>query len=331
MQKLENKVKEKITKKTILPKLNLILIIILVTWLFYFINNSSSETSKFKSEIEILNNNIEKNNKQIKSIFNNLVRRECNKDKKCIDFIEKIKNNKLEKIVFKNENCCDWYVKDKSIKLPKQLEENYKICRKLQWFLRYIHRGEIHVAAKPVIYLYPQQKQKIKVELNYKWKIIADYPKYNNKIKGWEVIAYPNGKVVDLRDGKEYSYLFWEWIPSKKIDWNLKEWFIVKWENAREFLQKKLAYLWLTPKEYNEFIVYWYPKMMKNKYNLIHFATKKYTEIAPLKITPKPDSMLRVFMIMKAVDKNTKVKPQILKKFERKWFTVVEWGGSELK
>jgi hypothetical protein len=70
---------------------------------------------------------------------------------------------------------------------------------------------------------------------------------------------------------------------------------------------------------------------MNNKYNLIHFATKKYTDSAPLKITPKPDSMLRVFMIMKSVDKNTKIKPQVLETFERKGFAVVEWGGSEIR
>jgi hypothetical protein len=87
----------------------------------------------------------------------------------------------------------------------------------------------------------------------------------------------------------------------------------------------------MTPKEYNEFIVYWYPKMMNNKYNLIHFATDKYTDSAPLNITPKPDSMLRVFMVMKALDEKIKIKPQTFKKFERKGFAVVEWGGSEIK
>ncbi len=184
---------------------------------------------------------------------------------------------------------------------------------------------------KPIIYLYPQKTQKIKVKLDYNGEIIADYPEYDEKIKGWEVLAYPDSRVVDLRDGKEYSYLFWEWMPKEKIDWDLNNWFVVEWKNARKFLREKLEYLWLTPKEYNEFIVYWYPKMMNNKYNLVHFATKKYTDNAPLEITPKPDSMLRVFMIMKKLDKKINIKEQKLKKFERKWFTVIEWGGSEVE
>ncbi len=191
--------------------------------------------------------------------------------------------------------------------------------------------NDIWPDVKPLIYLYPQQKQKIKVELNYKWKIIADYPKYDKKIKGWEVEVYPDSKIIDLRDWNEYSYLFWEWIPDLKRNWNLEEWFVVKWEKSREFLREKLEYLWLTPKEYNEFIVFWYPKMMNNKYNLIHFATEEYTKTAPLKITPEPDSMLRVFMIMKSLEEKIEIKTQKLKSFKRKGFTVIEWGWNELK
>jgi GH25 family lysozyme M1 (1,4-beta-N-acetylmuramidase) len=56
------------------------------------------------------------------------------------------------------------------------------------------------VDKKPIIYLYPNQKQNIKIKLNYKGEIIADYPEYDDEIKGWEVEAYPDGKVIDLRD-----------------------------------------------------------------------------------------------------------------------------------
>ena len=34
-------------------------------------------------------------------------------------------------------------------------------------------------ALKPVIYLYPTNTQDTKVQLNYKWTLIADYPVYN--------------------------------------------------------------------------------------------------------------------------------------------------------
>jgi len=182
---------------------------------------------------------------------------------------------------------------------------------------------------KPVIYLYPTKKQDVKVKLDYKGKIIADYPKYDKKIKGWDVIAYPNGKIINKKDKQEYSYLFWEGKSKEKINWNLSEGFVVKGEDTKEFLQKTLSQIGLTPKEYNEFIVYWYPIMQQNKYNLIHFAGEKYTNNAPLTIIPKPDSILRVFMVYKPLKKPIKIKKQKIKHFERKGFTVVEWGGSE--
>jgi hypothetical protein len=183
---------------------------------------------------------------------------------------------------------------------------------------------------KPVIYLYPTQAEKVKVELDYKGKIIADYPSYDYSKKGWEVTAYPDGKIIN-QDGKEYSYLFWEGESTNPISYDLSTGFIVKGEDTIKFLQETLSKIGLTPKEYNEFIVYWYPKMKDNKYNLIHFVDKQYTDTAPLTITPKPDSMLRVFMVFKPVDGLVKVKSQEMKSFNRTGFSVVEWGGTELK
>lgn len=184
--------------------------------------------------------------------------------------------------------------------------------------------------AKPVIYLYPTQAQEINVQLDYDGNIIADYPSYDKNIKGWQVTASPDGKIINS-DGKEYSYIFWEGTPAKDIKYDNTKGFVVKGEDVKEFLQKKLAEIGLTPKEYNEFIVYWYPKMKDNKYNLIHFADEEYTDIAPLTITPKPDSMLRVFMVYKPLKNEVEIEPQIFPKFERRGFTVVEWGGSEIK
>jgi hypothetical protein len=180
---------------------------------------------------------------------------------------------------------------------------------------------------KPVIYLYPESKTEVSVELKYKGELTCTYPEYKN---GWNVTAYPDGKVVNFYDNKEYSYLFWEGQSSKE-HWNLDKGFVVKGEDTKEFLQEKLEYMGLTPKEYNEFIVYWLPIMQENEYNLITFAGKEYEELAPLQIEPEPDSMLRVFMVFKALDESMEIEEQELNTFERKGFTVIEWGGTELK
>lgn len=187
------------------------------------------------------------------------------------------------------------------------------------------------VCYKPNIYLYPVKEQNITVQLDYKGEIIADYPVYNQEIKGWKVTAFPDGRIINNIDNKEYSYLFWEGKPEKLVQYDLSKGFVVKGEDTRAFLQNTLSEIGLTPKEYNEFIVYWYPKMKENPYNLIHFAEEEYTSTAPLKITPTPDAILRVFMVYKPLDHKIEVKEQKIKSFERKGFTVVEWGGTYLE
>ncbi len=186
------------------------------------------------------------------------------------------------------------------------------------------------VSYKPVIYLYPEQTQTVKVQLDYQGELIADYPTYDEQLKGREVIASPEGTLINKADGKEYSYLFREGKPRETPNYDLSQGFLVKWSETRVFLQEKLAEIWLTPKEYNEFIVYRYPKMKDNPYNLIHFAQEEYTKTAPLTITPKEDSLLRVFMVYKALQEPIEVKAQTFSPFERKGFTVVERGGTEL-
>lgn len=186
----------------------------------------------------------------------------------------------------------------------------------------------IPVMRKPVIYLYPKKAQQIDVKINYKKDLDFSYPTYDN---GWNIIAYPDGKIINLKDNKEYNYLFWEIIDGG-LSYDLSKGFVIKGSKTIEFLQDTLAKLGLTPKEYNEFIVYWLPYMQKNEYNLIHFATKEeYNDKVILDIEPKPDSILRIFMVIKNLDTEIEIKPQELNSFTRNGFTVVEWGGTEVK
>ena len=50
-----------------------------------------------------------------------------------------------------------------------------------------------------------------------------------------------------------------------------------------------------------------------------------------LDVNPKPDSIIRVMMSYKGLDKPINVREQKLKAAERAGFTVVEWGGTEIK
>jgi hypothetical protein len=182
---------------------------------------------------------------------------------------------------------------------------------------------------KPVIYLYPETEQQIYIKLNYSGKLLTTYPDYDYSIGGWKVIAYPDGRLINLSDHQEYSYIFWDGETPLNI-YDIKKGFVIEGSKTKDFLQNTLKKIGLIPKEYNEFIVYWLPKLEKNKYNLIYFAGKEYTDTAKLDIYPKPDSILRVFMAYKPLDNIVDVPTQELSTFERKGFTVVEWGGREI-
>lgn len=178
---------------------------------------------------------------------------------------------------------------------------------------------------KPVIYLYPEQETTVSVSLDYVGTLTSTYPAYEN---GWTVTAEPDGTLYD-ENGDEYSYLFWE--GENNTDYDFSTGFCVAGADTADFLREKLAEIGLTPREYNEFIVYWLPKMQDNPYNLILFQSECYTDTAKLDIDPTPDNVLRVFMAWKPLHRAQNIEPQTFTPFARDGFTVVEWGGCEVK
>lgn len=184
--------------------------------------------------------------------------------------------------------------------------------------------------AKPVIYLYPQQTQKVRVQLDFDGKLTSTYPTYPQD--GWTVSAQPDGTLTD-EQGRSYRYLFWEGVADD--GWRLESGSFVKAEDAREFLEQSLSRLGLNELEQNDFISYWLPKLQANEESFVHFAAEQYTDRARLTVSPQPDSVLRVQMLMTGVDSSNRqqlsaLPKQQLQGFARKGFTLVEWGGTDL-
>ena len=183
---------------------------------------------------------------------------------------------------------------------------------------------KFYTAYKPVIYLYPEAETEVTVRLEYKGRLTCTYPAPDPD-GAWHVTARPDGTLTD-KQGREYSYLFWEGA-SNGAPPDFSRGFVVRGSDTAAFLREKLAYMGLTPREYNEFIVYWLPRMQDNPWNLIAFQGKNYTDSAPLTVTPRPESVLRVFMAYRPLNAPISVLPQELTPFVRKGFTLVEWGG----
>lgn len=183
-----------------------------------------------------------------------------------------------------------------------------------------------NIAAEPVIYLYPKQTENVSVKLSYPAGLIKSEPAYGG---GWNVRANPDGSLVNLSDSRSYPYLFWEGNPPQ-ISFDMTKGFVVPGGQTRTFFKRQLALMGLNQTEIDTFLGYWAPKMESNKYNLVHFTGSDYTDYAKLTITPKPDSLLRVFMAYQRLEAKVKVSPQSFPVFHRNGFTAVEWGGTEL-
>jgi hypothetical protein len=105
--------------------------------------------------------------------------------------------------------------------------------------------------------------------------------------------------------------------------------FYVTKDTAIDFLEDKLSIIGLNDHEKNEFIMYWLPILEKNQQSLVYFAlTDENQKDNELIITPKPDSLLRVTMYVKKVNKKINIPEEYLPTFERNGFVAIEWGGS---
>lgn len=182
---------------------------------------------------------------------------------------------------------------------------------------------------KPIIYLYPEKETAIDVKFDFVGKVSTTFPKYD---KNWSVIAYPDGKIYDTKTKRFYSSLFWDGVFNfPKEHYNYTDGFVVSKNNLTNFLIQKLEFMGLSTSETNEFIQFWLPLMEKNETNLIHFwINEDYDVFSKNTVNPKPDTSLRIFMEFSEVDGNFKIQPQHLFKTERKGFTLVEWGGSDV-
>ena len=181
------------------------------------------------------------------------------------------------------------------------------------------------VLKKPVIYVYPEKPMEVSVSINItKGKFSVVYPKFNEGNNSWKIKANPNGDIEI--NNRKYPYLFYE--CDSYFNQETNEGFIVDENNAETFLEEKLKFLGLNDKEKTDFITFWLPVLLKNKLSLCSFQSKEFFEHIPMNVSPKPDTLIRIFLTIKKIDAPIEVKEQKLERHERKGFTVVEWGGS---
>jgi len=206
-----------------------------------------------------------------------------------------------------------------------RLESNDKV----EMTVRFSKIGVGAIAFKPVIYIYPEKEMDVQVKLEKKEKLTFTYPAHG---EGWNVKAAPDGSL--RANGKTYNYLFWEGgIDLSPKDIRAADGFIVGKDSLLAFLETSLETIGLHSKEAQDFITYWYPRMMAHDRTYVRFLfNEEFSKYAPLEISPQPDQLIRVFMLWSPLEGEAPVlKAQTLPSFARKGFTVLEWGGTELE
>ena len=179
---------------------------------------------------------------------------------------------------------------------------------------------------KPVIYLYPQKTTDVNVQVGIE-KLTKTIPDYSRT--GWTVKAEPNGQLYNYSDGKNYPYLFWEGQSTGTN--SADSGFVIERSKLSAFFDDSLAKLGLNKQETSDFKDFWVAKMLDNRqpYFFISFiGTQAFNKVAPLTITPAPDSLLRVFMYYQPLENFINVPKEELRAPIRKGFSVVEWGGT---
>ena len=329
----------------------IIVMVIIIIGLLFVIIKSKKENVVANNDFIYLSDNYQndttdnyviKSYEEYKSKFNNDVLTE-----------EDFKNNNYVIITLQDDTCSSgnvtptsYTIKNNKINVVAKYEASCGVCspRNLYYLLKvdksiidvkididYVAINTVHcdpdIAYKPIMYVYPEEEMNLKIKLVNDNLITHSYPKYKGE---WNVSVNPNGNIYDYKTNRNYYALYWE--GSNHNVYVHEDGFVIKGEDTYKFLEEKLEILGLNEKEINEFIIYWLPKMENNKYNYIRFETMdEINDYMPLEISKKPDTLIRVYMDFKPLNKKIKVKMQKLEKVNRKGFTIVEWGGSIIK
>lgn len=175
---------------------------------------------------------------------------------------------------------------------------------------------------KPVIYLYPPSTTNVSVKLPPFINVTKSEPAYPSN--GWNVVAHPDGSL-SYADGKTYGSLYWE---GTGVVYDVpKEGFILKDGEVDARLTEILSEYGLNANESKEFRDFWVPKMTGAPYYRVSFLTNDWSNAAPLFVSPRPATSIRIFMDWQKLNAPMSINAPEIVTPSRNGFTLVEWGG----
>lgn len=178
--------------------------------------------------------------------------------------------------------------------------------------------------AEPLVYLYSSRPTQFQVSLSPLIHLDIVRPKINERT--WTVVTRKDGHLQSLDTGEVVPYLFWEGDVAKGQDDGRG--FSVSAEESIPFLKQKLKHLGLSAREINDFLKYWADYAHSSPYFFMRFLSEEQINLrAPLIITPKPDTSIRVSLHVSPENSRREIEPQSLPLGKpRKGNVMVEWG-----
>jgi hypothetical protein len=176
--------------------------------------------------------------------------------------------------------------------------------------------------AKPVVYLYPTSTTEVNVKVGA--NVTISDPLYDPE-RGWRALARPDGQLTV--NGQSYTSLFWEGNGIGQYP-AITSGAVVKTSEAVKTIRSQMGYMGFNNQEISDFLEYWTPYLPSKPYTrLTWLQTAEMESLAPLYISPKPDSLLRAFLDYAGLDGPIELPAQSLKRVTRSGFTATEWGG----
>jgi hypothetical protein len=184
---------------------------------------------------------------------------------------------------------------------------------------------------KPVVYLYPTSIMDVSVMVKVDGEFTTCYPKMSAN-DTWNVKAGPTGEIFDPRTEKRFPYLFWEADRRTPMTIDASKAHCVSKNDAEMFLENAAKAYCLNDKERTDFVTFWLPAMERNAFNMVQFLSDaEYNQYAEMTVTPKPDNVIRMFMVFQGMKSAVKTGTTAFASMSRgTGFTVVEWGGTNL-
>lgn len=183
---------------------------------------------------------------------------------------------------------------------------------------------------KPVIYLYPEVEMSVHVTIDPVGQLFFTYPHYNN---GWDVVATPDGDLIV--NGQSIDYLFWEAQMNLQVNAKHNSTVVSKLE-AEAQITAVLDKFGLNSNEKADFLTYWIPEILqadKDNINIQFMFNDDCSTFGELNVTPAPNKIGRIYLLWNptddAISDNTSIED--IPTMDRSGFTVIEWGGAEIK